>query len=60
MSEDLRSWGSGTCINDAEGRCWCGHQWDGQKMCRPPLSPAGAPATAAVAEQSRPPTATEA
>ena len=59
MSEDPRCCGSGTCIIDAEGRCWCGQQWDGQKMCHAPLSPAGAPAAAAVADQPRPPTATK-
>ena len=37
MSEDPRCCGSGTCIIDAEGRCWCGQQWDGQKMCHVPL-----------------------
>ncbi len=38
MTEDPRCCGSGTCIIDDEGRCWCGQQWDGQKMCfpRPP------------------------
>jgi len=36
MSEDARCCGSGTCIIDAEGRCWCGQQWDGQKMAAPP------------------------
>jgi hypothetical protein len=33
MSEDPRCCGSGTCIIDADGRCWCGQQWDGEKMC---------------------------
>ena len=32
MSEDPRCCGSGTCIIDNEGRCWCGQQWDGKKM----------------------------
>ena len=32
MSEDPRCCGSGTCIIDTEGRCWCGQRWDGQKM----------------------------
>lgn len=59
MSEDPRCCGSGTCIIDAEGRCWCGQQWDGQKMCRAALPPAAAPAPGAVAEQSRPPSASE-
>jgi hypothetical protein len=35
MTEDLRCCGSGTCIIDNEGRCWCGQQWDGQKMVHP-------------------------
>jgi len=35
MSEDLRCCGSGTCIIDTEGWCWCGQQWDGDKLCRP-------------------------
>ena len=39
MTEDPRCCGSGTCIIDPEGRCWCGQQWDGQKMVPPkPLS----------------------
>lgn len=33
MSEDPRCCGTGTCLIDAEGRCWCGQQWDGEKMC---------------------------
>jgi hypothetical protein len=43
MSEDLRCCGSGTCIIDADGRCWCGQQWDGEKMAAPPLQPRGTP-----------------
>ena len=35
MIEDPRCCGSGTCIIDTEGRCWCGQRWDGEKMCRP-------------------------
>jgi hypothetical protein len=38
MNEDPRCCGSGTCIIDTEGRCWCGQQWDGQKMCHAPLA----------------------
>lgn len=48
MNEDPRCCGSGVCIIDAEGRCWCGQQWDGQKMCSPAL--AAAPATPAAGE----------
>jgi len=41
MSEDPRCCGTGTCIIDPEGRCWCGQQWDGEKMAMPKLdSPA--------------------
>jgi hypothetical protein len=32
MSEDLRCCGTGTCIINSEGECWCGQRWDGEKM----------------------------
>ena len=35
MDEDLRCCGTGTCLINAEGVCWCGQQWDGEKMCFP-------------------------
>ena len=38
MTDDPRCCGSGTCLIDAEGRCWCGQQWDGEKMCHAPLA----------------------
>ena len=41
MTEDARCCGSGTCIIDAEGLCWCGQQWDGEKMVTPSLQDAG-------------------
>lgn len=34
MSDD-RCCGSGTCIINAQGECWCGQKWDGEKMCNP-------------------------
>jgi hypothetical protein len=37
MSEDSRCCGTGTCIISADGVCWCGQQWDGEKMCFPKL-----------------------
>ena len=42
MVDDLRCCGTGTCLINAEGSCWCGQQWDGQKMCfaKPELEPA--------------------
>jgi hypothetical protein len=35
MEEDQRCCGSGTCLINAEGVCWCGQQWDGEKMSAP-------------------------
>ncbi len=35
MTEDLRCCGTGTCLINAEGVCWCGQRWDGAKMCFP-------------------------
>ncbi len=32
MTDDLRCCGTGTCLINAEGLCWCGQQWDGEKM----------------------------
>ena len=45
MKSDPRCCGSGTCIVNPEGRCWCGQQWDGEKMVRPPLTLPPVPAT---------------
>jgi hypothetical protein len=36
MSDDPRCCGTGTCIINAEGVCWCGQRWDGEKMCFTP------------------------
>ena len=33
--EDERCCGTGTCIINPEGYCWCGQKWDGQKMSFP-------------------------
>jgi hypothetical protein len=56
MTEDSRCCGSGTCIINAEGLCWCGQQWDGEKMCHVPLaesqSLSGANAQAAITPTS--------
>lgn len=35
MTDDPRCCGSGTCIIDPSGRCWCGQQWNGQSMSQP-------------------------
>jgi hypothetical protein len=40
LQDDERCCGTGTCLIDATGRCWCGQQWDGEKMCAPaPTAP---------------------
>ena len=33
MVDDERCCGTGTCLINADGQCWCGQRWDGQKMC---------------------------
>ena len=33
--EDERCCGTGHCMINDDGQCWCGHQWDGEKMCAP-------------------------
>lgn len=50
MSEDPRCCGSGMCIIDAEGRCWCGQRWNGQQMCAEPWVAPVPPATEAEIE----------
>lgn len=35
MTEDTRCCGTGTCLINAEGFCWCGQRWDGDEMQRP-------------------------
>jgi hypothetical protein len=35
VTDDPRCCGSGTCIIDPSGRCWCGQQWNGQSMSAP-------------------------
>jgi len=56
MNEDPRCCGSGTCIIDTEGRCWCGQQWDGKKMGHAPLAQAENSGRAASAQPPCPPT----
>lgn len=40
MNVDHRCCGTGTCIINKDGECWCGQKWDGEKMCFPPLATA--------------------
>jgi hypothetical protein len=36
--DDPRCCGTGTCIINDEGFCWCGQQWNGERMCFPDQS----------------------
>jgi len=38
ISPDKRCCGSGVCIIDDAGQCWCGQVWDGEKMSAPSLT----------------------
>jgi len=53
MTDDSRCCGTGTCLINADGDCWCGQRWDGEKMCAPALdhAPAPKPADDALAPQ---------
>jgi len=35
---DKRCCGSGVCIINDAGECWCGQVWDGEKMATPSLN----------------------
>ena len=35
MNDDERCCGTGTCLINAEGLCWCGQQWNGATLCFP-------------------------
>ena len=35
---DKRCCGSGVCIINDAGECWCGQVWDGEKMAQPSLN----------------------
>jgi len=48
--QDSRCCGTGTCLIDSLGRCWCGQQWDGEQMCRPNPTPNAAENQASTAE----------
>ncbi|MBK8121284.1 MAG: DUF4864 domain-containing protein [Sulfuritalea sp.] len=54
MNEDPRCCGSGTCIIDTEDRCWCGQQWNGDKMCHAPPTLADGPDRSDVEEPQCP------
>lgn len=33
--KDNRCCGSGVCIINADGICWCGQKWDGARLLKP-------------------------
>jgi len=43
--DDERCCGTGTCLINDEGLCWCGQQWNGTTMCRPKALPTAGPAS---------------
>lgn len=59
MNEDPRCCGSGTCIINTEGLCWCGQQWDGQKMSHAPLASCESSEGTELAQQLHPPTGSD-
>ena len=50
--DDPRCCGTGTCIINDEGVCWCGQKWDGEKMCFPRAPADGAEAAPADSAQN--------
>jgi hypothetical protein len=54
MQDDERCCGTGTCLIDESGRCWCGQQWDGKTMCAP-----GANFVPTTTPNAKPPSAAE-
>lgn len=38
VSPDKRCCGSGVCIINDAGECWCGQVWNGEKMAAPSLN----------------------
>jgi hypothetical protein len=53
MTEDPRCCGTGTCIINDDGECWCGQKWDGEKMCFPKSDDTGR-VDAQSADQNKP------
>ncbi|MDZ7920071.1 hypothetical protein [Rhodoferax sp.] len=42
-NDDERCCGTGTCIINDEGLCWCGQQWNGTTMCHPQTASPASP-----------------
>lgn len=43
MNNDERCCGTGTCLINADGLCWCGQQWNGATLCFPDATGPTAP-----------------
>ncbi|MBM3341792.1 MAG: hypothetical protein FJY56_06735 [Betaproteobacteria bacterium] len=39
--DDPRCCGSGACIINPSGSCWCGQKWDDHTMCLPDIGRGG-------------------
>lgn len=51
---DKRCCGSGVCIINDSGECWCGQVWDGEKMSAPSLMPVKIQSTDSGSEDTKP------
>ncbi len=54
MADDPRCCGTGVCIINPQGYCWCGQKWDGKKMSLPPLDKLPANGKTAQASTEKP------
>ncbi len=52
MDEDERCCGTGTCLINAQGLCWCGQQWNGTTLCPPALPQVNAPVPATLGSET--------
>ncbi len=52
MDEDERCCGTGTCMINADGVCWCGQQWNGTTLCQSTTSEATVSPSATLEEDA--------
>lgn len=50
---DNRCCGTGVCIINPDGECWCGQVWNGEKMVHPSLKPNDPPNQPAGSNQTK-------
>jgi hypothetical protein len=58
-ADDPRCCGSGTCIINDEGECWCGQVWNGDRMVAPGAARTAAGSPTGDAAAPPPPTAAD-